>query len=103
MATIAPPAPGKQGFPIDEVTKALVNELLLIATDEAQVRGIVLPGNHTLLILKFVIFLVAQIQAVEAIIEFQFLFQSPVQALVYGRENLQALFDHSQCRPDRLV
>lgn len=46
MATIAPPAPGKQDFPIDEVTKALVNELLLIAADEAEVRGIVLPGDR---------------------------------------------------------
>lgn len=46
MATIAPQAPAQQGFPVNDVAKALVDELLLIAKDEAQVSGIALPADR---------------------------------------------------------
>ena len=95
MATIAPPAPGKQGFPIDEVTKALVNELLLIATDEAQVRGIVLPGDRPGMMAAAIpmdsLTVVATLVAVEKHLGFE-LKESIVRT--GGYDSVQAAIDH---------
>ena len=44
MATIAPPKPAT-GFPAGAVTKALTDELIDIARNEAQIRGINLPND----------------------------------------------------------
>lgn len=46
MATIAPPAPAITAFPMNDVIKALVDELLEVARTEAQLRGIALPQDE---------------------------------------------------------
>ena len=95
MATIAPPAPGKQGFPLDEVTKALVNELLLIATDEAQVWGVILPGDRPGMMAAAIrmdsLTVVATLVAVEKHLGFE-LKESIVRT--GGYDSVQAAIDH---------
>jgi hypothetical protein len=95
MATIAPLAPAQQGFPIIDVTKALVDELLLIAKDEAQVRGIALPGDRPGMMAAAVpmdsLSVVATLVAVEKHLGFE-LKDSIVQT--GGYDSVQAAIDH---------
>lgn len=95
MATIAPVALGQQAFPLDDVTKALVDELLLIAKDEAQVRGIALPGDRPGMIAAAVpmdsLSVVATLVAVEQHLGFE-LKESIVQT--GGYDSVQAAIDH---------
>lgn len=95
MATIAPVALGHQAFPGDDVTKALVDELLLIAKDEAQVRGIALPGDRPGMMAAAVpmdsLSVVATLVAVEQHLGFE-LKESIVQT--GGYDSVQAAIDH---------
>ena len=95
MATIAPVAPSQQAFPVKDVTKALVDELLLIAKDEAQVRGIALPGDRPGIMAAAVpmdsLSVVATLVAVEKHIGFE-LKESIVRT--GGYDSVQAAIDH---------
>ncbi len=95
MATIAPVAPGKQIFPLDDVLNALVDELLLIATDEAQVRCIALPFDRPGMMAAAVpmdsLTVVATLVAVEKHIGFE-LKESIVRT--GGYDSVQAAIDH---------
>jgi hypothetical protein len=95
MATIAPPAPAQQGFPLNDVTKALVDELLLIAKDEAQVRGITLPGDRPGMMAAAIpmdsLTVVATLVAVEKHLGFE-LKESIVRT--GGYDSVQAAIDH---------
>jgi hypothetical protein len=95
MATIAPVAPGKQTFPVDDVTEALIDELLLIAKDEAQVRGLALPSDRPGMMATAVpmdsLSVVATLVAVEKHIGFE-LKESIVRT--GGYDSVQAAIDH---------
>ena len=95
MATIAPPAPGQQAFPVNDVTKALVDELLLIAKDEAQVRGIALPGDRPGMMAAAIpmdsLSVVATLVAIEKHLGFE-LKESIVRT--GGYDSVQAAIDH---------
>jgi hypothetical protein len=95
MASIAPPAPGQQVFPVNDVTKGLVDELLLIAKGEAQVRGIALPGDRPGIMAAAVpmdsLSVVASLVAVEKHLGFE-LKESIVRT--GGYDSVQAAIDH---------
>lgn len=95
MATISPLPSVQQGFPLNEVAKTLVDELLLIAKDEAQVRGIALPTDHTGMMAAAVpidsLSVVATLVTVEKHLGFE-LKESTVQT--GGYDSVQAAIDH---------
>lgn len=95
MATIAPVQLSHQAFPIDDVTKTLVDELLLIAKDEARIRGMAMPGNRSGMIAAAVamdsLSVVATLVAVEQHLGFE-LKESIVQT--GGYDSVQAAIDH---------
>jgi len=95
MATIARPAPAQQGFPVNDVTKALVDELLMIAKDEAQVRCIALPADRPGMMAAAVpmdsLSVVATLVAVEKHLGFE-LKESIVRT--GGYDSVQAAIDH---------
>ena len=95
MATIAPVALQPTVFPKSAVEKALIDELLDIATAEAQVRGITLPadrpGQMTTALPMDSLSVVATLIAVEAVIGFE-LKESMVRT--GGYNSVQAAVDH---------
>lgn len=95
MATISPPAPAQHGFPVNNVTKALIDELLLIAKGEAQVRGIDLPADRPGMMAAAVpldsLSVVATLVAVETHLGFD-LKESIVRT--GGYDSVQAAIDH---------
>ena len=95
MATIAPVPPRHQAFPVEDVTKTLVHELLLIAKDEAQVSGIALPGDRPGMMAAGVpmdsLSVVATLVSVEQHLGFE-LKESIVQT--GGYNSVQAAIDH---------
>lgn len=95
MATIAPAAPKQDTFPRDDVIKALVAELLQVASAEAQVRGIQLPddlpGRMAASVPIDSLSVVATLVAVEPVLEFE-LKDSLVRT--GGYTSVQAAVDH---------
>ena len=95
MATIAPVAPQQITFPKNDVAKALLDELLDIATAEAQVRSISLPsdipGKLAVAIPMDSLSVVATLVAVEAVVGFEL-----KESIVHtgGYPSVQAAMDH---------
>jgi hypothetical protein len=95
MATIAQVAPQKDAFPKSDVIKSLIDELLHVATAEAQVRNITLPadlpGRMTAAVPMDSLSVVATLVAVEKVIGFE-LKESIVRT--GGYDSVQAAIDH---------
>lgn len=95
MATIALEAPQQDVFPKDKVIQALVDELLLMAKAEAQVRDITLPpdqpGMMTAAVPMDSLSVVCTLVAVEKVVGFE-LKESIVRT--GGYDSAQAAIDH---------
>lgn len=95
MATIAPVALKQNIFPKNDVIKALLDELLEVASAEAQVRSIGLPadvpGKMAASVPMDSLSVVATLIAVEAVVGFE-LKESIVRTGGYA--SVQAAMDH---------
>jgi hypothetical protein len=95
MATIAPVSLDEGVFPLEAVVKALVDDLILVATAEAQVRGMALPSDRPGIMVASVpmdsLSVVATLIAVENILKFE-LKESMVRT--GGYDSIQAAVNH---------